>query len=336
MPIDLKSYKDDNDLDHQFWTKLGRDPKMQYRFLVHVGGMGLEDARNEEGNKLPGADTFADQKMPGLSNGNLWYAKSIDKPGLDLPDDQQEVFITAYQKANPRPRVGSPIYKPITMTLVDPYYPNVTRKVARLFRRGGLNDAAARNVIKPGGNSDDFAKSFIDSCGPVNIYQLNEDGKIIENWTLYQAYPDKVDFGKLDYSSSDLVEITLTWYYSAFTVKFPSIGKEKYFEYFPDAALSGAELEQLIQKGNSKEAREANCTDKYNGYKQGKKPNEIMPKEAYFRRHCPEVADFTSPVAPTPPQDDSSSDAQDRANGVGENAIMEGIFSGDPGNFGGP
>ena len=309
MPIDLKSYKDDNDLDHQFWTKLGRDPKMQYRFLVHVGGMGLEDARNEEGNKLPGADTFADQKMPGLSNGNLWYAKSIDKPGIDLPDDQQDTYITAYQKANPRPRVGSPTYKPITMTLVDPYYPNVTRKVARLFRRGGLNDAAARKIIKPGGSSDDFAKSFIDSCGPVNIYQLNEDGKIIENWTLYQAYPDKVDFGKLDYSSSDMVEITLTWYYSAFTVQFPSIGQEKHFEYFPDSALGAAELEKLLTVTRADQA--ANCTDKYNNYKKGKKPNEIMKKEAFFRRHCPEVAVFASPEVPTPPQPGSSSSDQD-------------------------
>ena len=222
------------------------------------------------------------------------------------------------------------------MTLVDPYYPNVTRKVARLFRRGGLNDAAARKIIQPGGSSDDFARSFIDSCGPVNIFQLNEDGGIIEKWTLYQAYPDKVDFGKLDYSSSDLVEITLTWYYSAFTVKFPSIGKEKYFEYFPDAALSGAELEQLIQKGNSKEAREANCTDKYNGYKQGKKPNEIMPKEAYFRRHCPEVATFQAPLVPEQRNDGADPASNDRASGNSENAMMEGVFSDNPGNFGGP
>ena len=43
--------------------------------------------------------------------------------------------------------------------------------------------------------------------------------------------------GWLDYSSEDLVEISVTWGYKTFTVEFPAIGNEQPYKYFRDVDL---------------------------------------------------------------------------------------------------
>ena len=263
----IEDFKDDAGLDPQFWTSSTRSPKAQFRFRVEIEGLELEDARDDNLQNV-GGDKFADKSGIGLTGRQIWYLKSCDKPGLDLPDDAKDKSQTGFERAMPIPRVTTPTYKPINMVLIDPQYPNVTRKIARLFRRGGLNDQAARDAIAPLGTIRDFAAEFIETIGEVCIYQMNADGQDIEKWTLYGAYPDKVDFGKFDYSSNDLVEISMTFYYTAFTVEFPSVGGEQYFKYYPDAPtlgqtslggpdLTGAELAA---------AAENKCNKDYNSY----------------------------------------------------------------------
>lgn len=249
-------------VDPQFWTNSTRAPKAQFRFRVVIPGLGLEDARNEQG-EAPGGDDFEDKQSVGLTGADVWYIKSCDKPGMDLPDDEQNQNLTGFQRARANPRVTTPTMRPITMVLVDPYYPNVTRKIARLFRRGGLNDSQARGAIQNGGDISDYARSFLDSIGDVQIYQLDEKGNDIERWTLYDAYPDQVDFGKFDYSSNELVEITLTWYYTAFTVEFPKIGQEQGFTYFPDSKLLVQDAAAVLDEPITKDTATNKCKEKY-------------------------------------------------------------------------
>ena len=124
------------------------------------------------------------------------------------------------------------------MTLIDPTYPNATRKLVRFLRRGGFNeDQAYKLAMKRGGAS----KSYLDTIGDVEIHQLDEQGRTTEKWTLNRAYPAEVDFGSLDYSSDDPVEITIKLGYKSFRVDFgmaeinvPPIGKEKKYDYFRD------------------------------------------------------------------------------------------------------
>jgi len=55
---------------------------------------------------------------------------------------------------------------------------------------------------------------------------------------LHQAYPMRIDFGNLDYSSSDPVEVQIDWVYTNFTCEMKSImvedNKELDFLYFND------------------------------------------------------------------------------------------------------
>ena len=221
-----------------YWTTLNAvyDPKLQFRFKVTVEGLKFED---KPGWRPP--DDFNDNADG--DNGVAWYAKSVDKPGLILKVLDQDRIVKQGAKKQSMPSVESPELKPINMVLVDPTYPNVTRKIIRWIRRSGLHEAQAQQIISDAKKTR--KKSFLDTIGPVTIEQLAPNGKWLEKWTLHGAFPADISFGKLDYSSNDLVEINMTWYYTSFTVEFSGfnpktsstlgagpIGKEDYYDYF--------------------------------------------------------------------------------------------------------
>lgn len=258
---------EDININSQFWTspygvdsdgnKLQRrDPKLQYRFKIVIPGLALED---KEGSRPP--DPFNDQLEATNLTGIAWYAKSVDKPGMTIEDANRGLYATNSIPLNAQPKPSTPKYKEINMVLVDPYYPNVTRKIARLFRRGGLNENQAKGIIADayGPGPDGEAASFLETIGVVEIHQLNGKGQSIEKWTLFDAYPNSVDFGKLDYSSDGLVEISLTWYYKYFKVDFPNVGPEEAFRYFADG--NNVDPEEI--RPTTGEAKQT-CREKFN------------------------------------------------------------------------
>jgi len=223
-----------------FWTVLNSayDPKLQFRFKVTIEGLKFED---KPGWRPP--DDFNDNAD--RDNGVAWYAKSVDKPALSYHKMDEDRRMNPSMPVLTTALVDSPIYKPINMVLVDPTYPNVTRKIIRWMRRSGLNENTARKIIAKAGKSNE--RSFLDTIGDVTIEQLAPDGRWLEKWILRDAFPADISFGKLDYSSNDLVEISMTWYYTSFTVEFAGagnytegsagqIGKEDGYPYFSDEA----------------------------------------------------------------------------------------------------
>ena len=248
---------------HHFWTNPSNfyDPKAQFRFMVRIPGLGLEDARPE-----PGTAGFADQTD--ASFGNIWWAKTIDKPGYSVVDLNKDKYYSQVAKAPPVVNSLTPNLKPVTMTLIDPVYPNTTRKLVRYLRRGGFQEQQAyEETFKFGGPSQSYigTNGFADATRSriggafngfprVEIDQLDSSGRVIESWTLINAYPAEVDFGKLDYSSDGLVEITVTWGYQTFTCEFPEQGNEKAYPYFKDVGQTlvtpKGTKQALIEKWN--------------------------------------------------------------------------------------
>jgi hypothetical protein len=262
-----------------FWTaNTGFEPKAQFRFKVEIDGLEFEDAPGTVGESNQG-DYANDQRS---DTSTAWYAKSVDKPGIEILSNVEEGNYFNLGAANSEIDINlsQPKLKPITMTLVDPTYPNVTRKLLRWIRRTGYNDsqvAAALNTINRSAQD-----ALLKTIGHVRIYQLdntarsargaelarlrelgfepNEDLSL-EVWTLYNAYPSTIDFGKLDYSSSDLVEIQITWVYSNFTcemIKLPDgTGDiEQAFTYFKDFAdFGGVDISKkpTISRNNCKD-----------------------------------------------------------------------------------
>ena len=236
---------------HAFWTlpNAQYDPKLQFRFKVVIPGMAYEDARatSEIG------DSFADTKQIDKTGGTVWYAKTVDKPGYTVVNLTEGIYLNAFTMADVHSTVDKPKFKTVSMTLIDPSYPNATRKLVRILRRSGLNETKA--VALAEGYAGSRTESYIKTVGDVQIMQLNAAGETIETWTLVQAFPQEVNFGKLDYSSSDPVEISITWGYKAFKVDFPDIGKEKAYNYFRNAEDFGAATKAETKKEYSSQAK---------------------------------------------------------------------------------
>jgi len=196
-----------------FWTAFGNsvfEPKMPWRFKVFIEGFELED--NPEGDDYH--DARDDEAF-------VWYAKTIEKPSISIgvrAGDQVDINNPGVpiMALNSVPKMN----KAITMTLIDPSYPNATRKLLRLFRRAGYNDEKATGV-----NAKKDSKTLVtkfspkvlkSSTGQVRIQQLDAFGTPLETWELLDAFPAEINFGKLDYSSDSPVEISITWGFSTF------------------------------------------------------------------------------------------------------------------------
>ena len=228
-----------------FWTaNTGFEPKAQFRFRVEVDGFQFEDAPGTTGESNLG-DSANDNKT---DTDVAWYAKSVDKPGFEILSNVPEgdYFNLGSQNALIDINLEQPKLKKVSMTLVDPSYPNVTRKLLRWIRRTGYNDKTITDKLCAQNISPQQA--LLNTIGHVRIYQLDSfkagESLELEEWILYNAYPSRIDFGKLDYSSGELVEIQIDWVYSNFVctmAKFPRDGSdiEQEFPYFDDFKLFG-------------------------------------------------------------------------------------------------
>jgi hypothetical protein len=189
-----------------FWTSTPtEDPKRAFRFRVNIGLFGLADEQT--------GDEFADSKK---ESSTVWYAKTIEKPKLAfrVSNENEASVGSAYHDA----RVLSwPTARPIRMTLIDPTQPNATRKLLRAARRAGYLDERASNNAGVGATHFDSVR-YTEAIGPVWIDQLNDKGLVLERWLLHEPYITEIDFGNLDYSSDDLLEISITLGYKNFSV----------------------------------------------------------------------------------------------------------------------
>lgn len=245
-----------------FWTRRDNkyQPKAQFRFRVEIDGLELEDAPSTGGTQTvtlagQGGTDFANDAR--TDTNIAWYAKSVDKPGYEIASNVPVGNYFELGRKSPRidPIVEHPILKQnLSMTLVDPTYPNLSRKLLRWLRRTGYNDIQMAAKLPSLEIPHTPQEILLKTVGHVRIFQLSEGQsqrefgespvKELEMWTLINAYPAKVDFGKLDYSSDNLVEITIEWAYSSFTchyIKLPDGAGdiEQAFTYFKDHVKFG-------------------------------------------------------------------------------------------------
>jgi len=219
-----------------FWSNAPKyDPKAQFRFKVIIGGntntgMALQDALGGGRDVSPSGDPYND--IPDDTGGSVWYAKSVDKPTIQFAKFGEGWLKAGFDVSEVEPLVEAPTFSPISMTLVDPTYPNATRKLLRWIRRSGFMDKQVNKTNQVLRQSP--VDAFMNSIGDVQIQQLDSDGKVLEIWQLQEAFPAEINFGKLDYSSSDFVEINITWVYKSVKVLMMVKGAEEEFEYFSD------------------------------------------------------------------------------------------------------
>ena len=122
-----------------------------------------------------------------------WWAKTVTKPSYEVNSNEYQLINHKFKYP------GILTWQDINISIVD-----TGSKATDL-----LEALKATGYKKPTESSSGLHKN-ISIC---SIKQFGADGVEIENWTLQNAFIKSINFGDLDYSSDDLVEIQLTVMY---------------------------------------------------------------------------------------------------------------------------
>ena len=137
----------------------------------------------------------------------MWWAKSVTQPSA-------EISVSEYQLINHKIKYpGIVTWNDIDITLVD-----VGDKGQRLLFDLESYGYDFRDTLKDG-----VSKIKADVGTPRELFQLliikyDDEGDIIETWTLINPFFKAIKYGDLDYSSDELLEVTLTVAYDSATL----------------------------------------------------------------------------------------------------------------------
>ncbi len=144
-----------------------------------------------------------------LSEIDVWFVKVASRPNISV--DETELNFLNEKAWIP----GKVSYETMTVTYVD-VAPNRSESRALYQWLGAVYQFHNQNR-KMGTRIDDYAArgqlTLFDGCGQP-----------IERWDFDDLWPQAINFGDLDYTSSDTVDIELTLRYSRFTYT-PICGK---------------------------------------------------------------------------------------------------------------
>ena len=132
---------------------------------------------------------------------NAYLIKSMNRPSIESDEVILEhMNVTRYVKGKSR-------WQPLEITLYDPVVPSAAQQVIEWIR------LHHESVTGRDGYSDMYKKDItFNVLGPV--------GDKVEEWTLKGAFITDANFNELDYSSSDVVDISLTLRYDYAILQF--------------------------------------------------------------------------------------------------------------------
>ena len=234
-----------------FWTSPSPSslytPKQQHLFMVQIGSNAAQKNSGYYGATTPdtiqgtptGFYMWGEDDKTGhdsLTNGHVWYAKTVSKPSLSYEKDglSDMYFQGAPRGLRDFNYSSAPVFGDVKLTLIDPTYPNATRKLLRILNKitdkktGMPSKELASPQLSPFRITQYSHKPVSEttpkSGTPGELYKTEE-------WVLFGPQLVSIDFGSLDYSSDDLVEITMTVAYQGYVCtmfNFGGEGKEVY------------------------------------------------------------------------------------------------------------
>ena len=169
--------------------------KRKFRWLFSVTGICIAGATEGSGAKTGSIPES--------------YVKTASRPNITF--DEQEVHFLHGRMYLP----GKPTFETITVTYYDVVSDGAAQPLMPLYTwLSSVYDmfSAAGGLANPRmGNSAGGQNGY---GGTGNLTMLNGSGKAIETWTLYDCWPQAVNFGDLDYSSAEEATIELTLRYT--------------------------------------------------------------------------------------------------------------------------
>mgnify|MGYP003627835508 CR=1 FL=1 len=153
------------------------------------------------------------RKFRFMVNSNWYWVKSVTKPSFDITSNEYQLINHKFKYP------GIVTWADIDITIVD----------SKEFGNSkGLYGQLSEIGYNLGGSSDGISKTKaiaaeLGNVGGWQIQQLGADGVAIETWKLINPWIKSVKFGDLDYSSDDLVDITITISYDSATLTEPEV-----------------------------------------------------------------------------------------------------------------
>jgi len=136
----------------------------------------------------------------------MWWAKSVTQPSPD-------VSMSEYQLINHKVKYpGIVTWNDIDITMVEPSKDSgVGFKLINKLIGSGY-------YINPDSGDGDGLKKNVFIGEDILISKIDADGELVETWKLINPFIKSIKYGDLDYSSDDLLEITLTVAYDSATL----------------------------------------------------------------------------------------------------------------------
>ena len=180
-----------------FWGGQGGaivDPKRSFRWLVSFGN----NAQLQNG-----------QSAVGLQE---WYAKSANKPSFSIGETPHQFINHTFYYP------GRVEWQTIDITLVDPSFPNdASQALMKALNNSGYYSPTD---VRSASNTIMKAEAVAAMGGQLKLKQLGANANdVVETWTLINPWIKDVNFGDLDYSTEDMVNITLTVRYDYATLE---------------------------------------------------------------------------------------------------------------------
>jgi len=178
--------------------KLGIDPgltfKRKFRWLFSV-----EDICTSQGKALTVPPS---------------YVKTASRPNITF--DEQEIHYLHGRMYLP----GKPTFETITVTYYDVVAQDGSQPLAPLYTwiSNVYDFMSSPNAWKSARMAANALGGDSSYGGTAYLSMLDGCGKALEMWTLFQCWPQSVNFGDLDYSSAEeaTVELTLRYAYAGY------------------------------------------------------------------------------------------------------------------------
>jgi hypothetical protein len=158
------------------------NPKRSFRFKITIGAFGDTAIGSDIGTNV------------------VFWAKSADKPSFSLSETTHNYLNHTFKFP------GRVTWNDVTITMVDP---GGERGVAFTLTKI-LNESG---YVVPS-NSNQFQTisktKAVRGLGDVLCQQLDDEGNVLESWTLNNSFISDVNFGNLDYGNEELTEYSMT------------------------------------------------------------------------------------------------------------------------------
>jgi hypothetical protein len=163
-----------------FWTESQLEPKRSFKFIMSIAG------------KTQNIDNF--------------LIKKVNKPSFTISESEHKFLNHSFWYP------GKVAWNEVAFTIVDVIgEADGTLKLMKLFEECGYR---APTVDETKGGLQTISKKLsTEALGTIKIQQLNSDGTVVDEWTLWNAWFKDVKFGDLDYDSEDMLNVEVSLRY---------------------------------------------------------------------------------------------------------------------------